>query len=663
MFARDLESQLGLRVAFDPSDSERGRDVLSGAGAALLSTGQKWMWNSPELRSEYTFMHPFGATKFGPTGPFAKMMDKLGVGRRILPEPIMGFGPRYFLESFPGVSAKKALAKSRGMAAHMNGQIAEWHGDADDTQRFGGTAITNQKFSGEDGVLLREVDAVRVPSFFYRLFIENAFYNRDFKRVLKLGGTDAEEQLKAYAETKVIPTWLAKWHEISGRVSKDGQTTWIDAEGVAKIKSTGYAGGIARRWGEAGFVSDVGMTGWRAYQSYAQSNPFAADSELRHFAARNSMGILGGAAAGFVWGFLGGSPTGPGAIATGLIGSIIGAFAGDAAADAYDQRKIKNITGTDGVLYTRKNDQWFSRTAVPDVGPDSYADHGVKWKTIYTPAPLDQVPFLDFQSRGMDTKLKLGRPLVLDTENVTLDGKDWTRLPGDDWYRNLNAREGGGTEFADDEKRAKLNEMAAQRQQWNDNYREMIGLDYLWKHYQKGWNKIGPLPEAVTDVLHLPSETHLIDPETGIAWDQGEDGRLRRTETEFVQDMPVPYELFADDAVTKRVKRVQQEVQAQNAAHAHYLETHTVSYGHPGIAAEGPYSPNSIDDWGGLWAAPATRRGRGDLATRSVLMDPALLAPSPIPPFDIAPPPPRRVTTVNLHMDGVKIDTQTFEHD
>lgn len=62
----------------------------------------------------------------------------------------------------------------------------------------------------------------------------------------------------------------------------------------------------------------------------AQGNPFGADALLHEYVGRTGGGLIAGAASGAAYGLATGSWSGPGALATGAVGGVIGAFGGEA---------------------------------------------------------------------------------------------------------------------------------------------------------------------------------------------------------------------------------------------------------------------------------------------------------------------------------------------
>ncbi|MDO5611032.1 MAG: hypothetical protein Q4G62_09745 [Pseudomonadota bacterium] len=108
--------------------------------------------------------------------------------------------------------------------------------------------------------------------------------------------------------------------------------------------------------GVALMAYDFVDTGHRVVQLRAQGNEVGADSAQTHFIGRNAGGALGGFLLGAGYGAATGSWTGPGAIATGVIGGIGGAYLGDRWAEQQDTARIYSQTDRSGNPWTRQPD-------------------------------------------------------------------------------------------------------------------------------------------------------------------------------------------------------------------------------------------------------------------------------------------------------------------
>ena len=102
----------------------------------------------------------------------------------------------------------------------------------------------------------------------------------------------------------------------------------------------------ARGWRVAGgagvalMAYDLVDTGHRVVELRADGNAAGAASAQAHFVGRNAGGILGGFLLGAGYGAVSGSWTGPGAIATGIVGGVGGAYLGDRWAEQRDIDRV-----------------------------------------------------------------------------------------------------------------------------------------------------------------------------------------------------------------------------------------------------------------------------------------------------------------------------------
>ena len=161
--------------------------------------------------------------------------------------------------------------------------------------------------------------------------------------------------------------------------------------GSLASKGLGAAGGVALAY-------DAYETA-RQYQALgAAGNQFGADALLHRYEGRTAGGLLGGALAGGAYGLVGGSETGPGALVTGAVGGVVGAFGGEKLATLYNTHQVNHQTGTIAA----------STTA----------------------APAAQLATLDYKRGTAVTELALANPPVQDTRHVSLDGTEWRASHG-----------------------------------------------------------------------------------------------------------------------------------------------------------------------------------------------------------------------------------------
>ena len=108
--------------------------------------------------------------------------------------------------------------------------------------------------------------------------------------------------------------------------------------------------------GVAVLAYDVATTGHQVVQLRAQGNATGADSAATHFVGRNVGGIAGGFLVGAGYGLATGSWTGPGAIATTLVGGVAGAVVGEQWARDKDNDRIHLQTDSHGNEWRRDPD-------------------------------------------------------------------------------------------------------------------------------------------------------------------------------------------------------------------------------------------------------------------------------------------------------------------
>ena len=122
--------------------------------------------------------------------------------------------------------------------------------------------------------------------------------------------------------------------------------------------------------GVALMAYDFIATGHRVLELQAQGNEAAAASAQTHWVGRNAGGVLGGIGAGFLYGAVAGSETGPGALVTGLIGAGAGAYLGERWAAQKDVERVFNQTDRNGNEWTRSPEDprgaWMRTASAPN---------------------------------------------------------------------------------------------------------------------------------------------------------------------------------------------------------------------------------------------------------------------------------------------------------
>ncbi|MGS1120233.1 hypothetical protein [Rhodanobacter sp. UC4436_H3] len=311
----------------------------------------------------------------------------------------------------------------------------------------------------------------------------------------------------------------------------------------------------------------------------AQGNPFGADALLRRYEGRTAGGLIGGIGAGAAYGFVAGAETGPGALVTGVVGSVVGAFEGDRLAVTITEHKVNHQTGADGVTYLYEGGVWkhthYQLDPDGSAVPDPYGAPSMQ--AVVTTAPAEQVAQLDYQRMTAITALALANPATQDTRLIELDGIRWhatrtgwaqtVELPG------LPNNSFGIPAFttvdrpADAQTAKALDQLAANRKFNNTHYAEAVANAYVMDYYGKGWSETGPLPEVVTQALGLASEKHITDPQTGHAWSADGHGHFSREETRLIGRVVIHETHGASGEELSRLSQLQQSAVR---AHADY---------------------------------------------------------------------------------------------
>ena len=334
--------------------------------------------------------------------------------------------------------------------------------------------------------------------------------------------------------------------------------------------------------GTAAMAYDAYTTAGQYVALSAQGNTFGADALLHRYEGRTAGGVLGGFGAGVAYGAAAGSETGPGALITGAVGGVIGAFAGDKIATLVNEHQVNHQTGADGVTYAYENGQWGRTQHRMDPGSTGSANpYGAgSYTATTTPAPTDQLAQLDYQRTSAITALALANPSVQDTQHITLDRTEW-HATREGWAQSVempgvpNAYGIPSTIAVDQPADAKtseaLNQIAANRQYNNDHYAEQVSQAYVMDYVGKGWSANGPLPEAVTHALKLPSEQHLADPATGTVWAATGKGGFERSVTTMAYMTPVTETVKPHAEENSRLVPQQEAAAQANAAYGQQL--------------------------------------------------------------------------------------------
>ncbi|CAM5260427.1 hypothetical protein [Rhodanobacter lindaniclasticus] len=411
-------------------------------------------------------------------------------------------------------------------------------------------------------------------------------------------------QITPRFQTQVFISTVAPTSELGGLVTKGGGAEQVlvpnrklfhdpvYVKSVANIPD--IAIGVERSALTSTLVRGVGVLSVAAavgdayttaeqYQALSAHNSFGADALLRHYEGRTAGGLLGGFGAGAAYGAAFGAETGPGAFVTGALGGVIGAFAGDRIATMVTEHKVNHQTGSDGVDYVYAQGQWtHTHYRIDADGPVVPNPYGIGAMTsAVTRAPTEQVAQLDYQRMTAITALALANPAEQDTRHITLDGTSW-QATDEGWTRQVASPDVRSNALgvpvfvdtyqpADDRTRERLDQIAANRQYNNDHYAGDVAKAYVMDYLGNGWAANGPLPEAVTDALHRPSEAHVRDPLTGQRWTVDAAQRFSREERHVVDRVVIRNTVHAHGDELARLEQQRQAAVAGNATYGRQL--------------------------------------------------------------------------------------------
>jgi predicted ABC-type ATPase len=276
------------------------------------------------------------------------------------------------------------------------------------------------------------------------------------------------------------------------------------------MRGMGVLGAAATAYDAAETARDVGHL-------YAQGNDVGAQAQMLRFGARN-VGAWAGGAVGAQIGAAAGVETGPGLLVTGLVGGVLGSMGANEAVQWLEQRRINNQTDHTGVAWSfdpKAPEKGWTRTVV-----DAFGDHGLSATHIET-APPQIADELTFKATSRAVQLRLATPDVpVDPYKIPADSTDRPSLRDAPWERG--AHKGQWTrQIADGllernvmhtyrdpsgpEKGAELDAFA-QAVMANNASRSpaVIAARYAELHAQAGWDRYGPVPEAVTQARDNP---------------------------------------------------------------------------------------------------------------------------------------------------------------
>ena len=300
------------------------------------------------------------------------------------------------------------------------------------------------------------------------------------------------------------------------------------------VKGLGFASAAAVAW-------DATTTARHTATLLQQDNPTGAASAVEHFGSRN-LGMLGGALLGAQVLGAAGIESGPLDLIVAGVGGIGGAVAGDKLVDWHDQHKIHNQADAQGRRWHHDPQHpehgWTREVPTGEIGYAAnhpVVGYGVMptpgWRSVRAdPALAAQ---LTFQANNTAVELALAHPAPpRDPYTQPASAQDTSsRLPAP-WQRDAASGAWSRTvtdavlehglksthvETATPSRTAALD--AAAHATLADNLahsRRGIAARYQAIYAQRGWQQLGPLPDAVTDALHAP--TNILDASDGHAY-------------------------------------------------------------------------------------------------------------------------------------------------
>ncbi|HZF97179.1 MAG TPA: hypothetical protein VEY92_02850 [Pseudoxanthomonas sp.] len=296
----------------------------------------------------------------------------------------------------------------------------------------------------------------------------------------------------------------------------------LSPSGKLMLKGAGTAG-IAL------MAYDFVTTGHRVIELRSQGNVTGADSAATHFIGRSAGGIVGGFLAGAGYGLLVGSGTGPGVIATGLVGGVIGTYAGEKWAEKRDNDKIYTQIDGNGNEWSRNpNDPKGSWTRSADtqqikvapgaasaapgqdvkVTPKTDSDGDAVYKDVRYIAAGNLARRLNYQSANASYELGLANPPAPQNP-YSLPSRDheidrYARDPATGTWMAIHSMplEHGmvhtwsvsvsAAEAAELDRTSSL--ILAQNAA---NTPAAVAARYQIAYNQFGWNRGGPVPDAI----------------------------------------------------------------------------------------------------------------------------------------------------------------------
>jgi len=331
----------------------------------------------------------------------------------------------------------------------------------------------------------------------------------------RVSGDTAQRLLEQRAELKVV-------ENVERNASTVAEIAYTRVAGVQRSGPGMTRLGVAATGlGAALTVADGVESGQRAASLYERGNATGAQSELIHFTTRN-VGAWGGAALGAGLGAAGTSWSGPGAVIGGIVGGAAGLVGGEKVADYLDHRRIYRQADADGKTWAFDPEKpahgWRRTETIEQVAANGRVVE--QSREVVASGPL--AAQLDRQATTVSLELMLARPPVPKDpytlpsgpgDATSIPASSWQRDPATgDWTRRVYEWKDDGTELGRSELRETVTADAARAAQLEAAsqaiLRENVHLApaamaarFELAHRDKGWDRIGPLPESAQQAL------------------------------------------------------------------------------------------------------------------------------------------------------------------
>nr|WP_199041393.1 XVIPCD domain-containing protein [Dyella sp. ASV24] len=338
--------------------------------------------------------------------------------------------------------------------------------------------------------------------------------------------------------------------------------------------------------GVAAIAIDATQTTNHAVDLLNRNNLIGAQSQVMHFGGR-TVGMLAGAEMGVAAGAAMGVETGPGALATGLVGGVVGAIGGDALVTAVDNRRIYSQADKDGNAWhldpAHQERGWTRFVSTSTSDPDAIHAGGVAAPAKQLTASASLSDELNYKATNVAVSLALARaPTPQDPyaqpaaagDTASVKDAPWMRDPNThQWSRHVTDRilehglTSAHTEFATPQRAAQLEQAAQQTIQDNLAHTpQAIAEHYQTAYAQYGRQRHGPMPEAVTTALHAPA--HALQASDGHTYTRDTHGQWQ-----------TPGMVYGTNTANERVRaeldaadRVTMPTQSVNATAKPYVE-------------------------------------------------------------------------------------------